>query len=581
MVSKRQKHYQMLFQHKKNFKILFFVFYFLFAIFPFSLSAQCFKLDSLRIALSGIQQKVDTTWVNTSNLLANEYFINKQYAQADFYASQAYKAALQIKYRIGQADALIYLGNVYFKDDEKKKTLPIENYKKALEIYQETKNDEKISNAHKIMADYYYNQSYLENEFYKLALENYLKALSYIEKSGNKLKAGEISVNIGVLYDKLGDEAKSTDFFLKAVNFRSEVEDKDVDNPHLFSKAQRFYDLQIKQRENYLYIFVGGAIFLVLIIILMAVIVRQRQKSHTALQKQKNEIEIQKQLLEQSHEEVEAQRDELLQKNEFIEKARIEIKNANEALTDINSHLNELVRHRTEQVISTNTELTKVNTELDLLIYRASHDFKGPVATLVGLAQLAKITSPPDNPALEYVEKIEETSHKMDRMLDKLHQISYLRGKEIEMTLINFQHLIEDVEDKFEDIIKENKIVFEKDIETYSFQSDYEILEIVIQNLIENAINFRTQEPDRTPSIYIQVKEHIDWLYIKIRDNGTGISFDHLPKIYDMFFRGSELSKGNGLGLYVVKNALERLDIDVEVSSIENTYTDFHIRIPK
>ncbi len=572
----------MLFSHKKYLKILFFVFYFFIIIFltP-TLSAQCFKLDSLRTLLASLQKTNDTSWVNTNNLLANEYFINKQYDKSDYHATRAYQMALQIKYKIGQADALIFLGNVYFKDEEKAKTLSIENYKKALEIYEESKNDEKISNAHKIMGDYYYNQSYLENEFYKLSLDNYLKALSYIEKSGNKIKAGEICVNIGVLYDKLGDEAKSTDFFLKAVNLRSEVEDKDVDNPHLFSKAQKFYDLQIKQRENYLYIFVGGAIFLSLIIVLMIIVVIQRQKSHKALQKQKDEIEIQKREIEKSHEEIEAQRDELLNKNEFIEQAREYIKNANDALTDINSNLNDLVKQRTEQFLEANTQLTKVNEELDLLIYRASHDFKGPVATLVGLAQLAKITSTPDNPAIEYVEKIEETSHKMDRMLDKLHQISYLRGKEIELSLINFQHLIEDTQDKFEDIIKENKITFEMDTETYSFFSDYDILEIVIQNLVENAINFRTQEQDKIPHISIKIKEHFEWLYIMIRDNGAGISDEHLPKIYDMFFRGSELSKGNGLGLYVVKDALQRLKAEVEVTSLENVYTDFHIKISK
>lgn len=561
-------------------KILPFVFFLSVLNTHYFLSAQCFRLDSLRTALTTLKAKPDTAWVNTSNLLSNEYFINKQYGQAEFYASQAYRIALQIKYQIGQGDALVCLGNIYFKDEVKRKTFCIESYKKALEIYQATKNDEKISNAHKIIADYYYNQSYLENEFYKLSLENYIKALNYIEKS-DKLKAGEICVNLGILYDKLGDEAKSTQFFLKAVNLRSEVEDKDVDNPHLFSKAQKFYDLQIKQRENYLYVFVGGAIFLTLVIILLIIIVVQRQKSNKALQTQKNEIEIQKNEIEQSHEEIEAQRDELLAKNEIIEHAQKEIKKANDTLTDMNEHLNELVRHRTDEIFKTNTELMKVNEELDVLIYRASHDFKGPVATLVGLSQLATMTSTPDNPAMEYIQKIEETSHKMDKMLDKLHQISYLRGKEIELSRIDFEELIQTIQDKFETIIIENKITFETNIETYGFESDYEILEIVIQNLVENAINFRTQDNEKTPHISLKVKEHFDWLYIMIRDNGTGISIEHLPQIYDMFFRGSELSKGNGLGLYVVKSALDRLKIEVEVTSIENSYTDFHIKIPK
>jgi signal transduction histidine kinase len=576
-------------QLSKKKYVSFFATLFYFCVVNFSLlKAQCFKIDSLQRALLVLQRKPDTTWVKTANRLSEEFFINKMYGQAEFYALQAQKTAVLINDQIGQGDALILLGNIYFKDDLKRDKDAINSYKKALEIFEILKNSEKIANAHKLIGDYYYNLYYLDNNFYKYALDNYLKALNHIEKSGNKYKTAEICVNIGSLYGELGEEKKSTEYFLKAVKLKTEIEDKDIDNPHLFSKAQRFYDLQIESQKNYLYIFTGGTIFLILVVGLLIVIasIKQKTNKQLTLQKQeilnqKKEIEIQKQELEESHKEIEQQRDELILKNKCIEEAQEEIRQANDALTEINAHLNDLVQLRTQEVYDKNEELTKVNEELDLLIYRASHDFKGPVATLTGLVQLAKITADPDNPSLEYIEKIEKTAQKMDEMLDKLHQISYLRGKNLENEKIDFHHIIQDIKHKFENLIQENQIEIITDIEADSFVGDYDTIYTIIENLVENAIVFRTQEPNKKPQITIKIKEHFDWVYISIKDNGVGIATEHLPKIYDMFFRGSELSKGNGLGLYLVKQSLERLHTHIEVESVENIYTDFHINLPK
>ena len=67
---------------------------------------------------------------------------------------------------------------------------------------------------------------------------------------------------------------------------------------------------------------------------------------------------------------------------------------------------------------------------------------------------------------------------------------------------------------------------------------------------------------------------------IRISDNGEGIPSNELPKIFDMFYRGSESSQGSGLGLYIVKNAVNKLSGHIYVTSEEGMGTTFTVELP-
>jgi signal transduction histidine kinase len=65
-----------------------------------------------------------------------------------------------------------------------------------------------------------------------------------------------------------------------------------------------------------------------------------------------------------------------------------------------------------------------------------------------------------------------------------------------------------------------------------------------------------------------------------VSDNGTGISKDKLSKIFDMFYRGTEISKGSGLGLYIVRETIEKMNGTIRVESVEGQGTSFIIKLP-
>jgi signal transduction histidine kinase len=74
--------------------------------------------------------------------------------------------------------------------------------------------------------------------------------------------------------------------------------------------------------------------------------------------------------------------------------------------------------------------------------------------------------------------------------------------------------------------------------------------------------------------------ESSNFVVIDLEDNGQGIRKEYHEQIFDMYFRASERSKGNGLGLYIVKKAVEKLDGSITVSSIAGAGTTFTVMLP-
>jgi signal transduction histidine kinase len=103
------------------------------------------------------------------------------------------------------------------------------------------------------------------------------------------------------------------------------------------------------------------------------------------------------------------------------------------------------------------------------------------------------------------------------------------------------------------------------------------LVKIVLANIIENAILFSSP---REPNIIIHWTYSEKEVIITLEDNGTGILDNVKPKIFEMFFRGSELSQGNGLGLYVTKRAVDKLGGKITFKSTLNKGSLFTVIIP-
>jgi signal transduction histidine kinase len=229
--------------------------------------------------------------------------------------------------------------------------------------------------------------------------------------------------------------------------------------------------------------------------------------------------------------------------------------------------------------LSAEENLRSANSELDTFIYRASHDIKGPLARLRGICNVAKLTIT-DPQSSEYFELLDQESKKLDSILGKLLVVKDLKTSRVKIDKIDFNDVINKSLKYLKFIQDFENVNFKIQIDaTLEFQSDANLLELIFMNLIDNAIQFR-DEAKNTINILIDIYKDNNHVTIRLKDNGIGIDESIIHQIFDMHFRGSERSTGTGLGLYIVKTALDALHGKVFVQSKPKGGTDFVFSFP-
>ena len=227
-----------------------------------------------------------------------------------------------------------------------------------------------------------------------------------------------------------------------------------------------------------------------------------------------------------------------------------------------------------------NYELQNLKKEMDLFVYRTSHDIRGPISSVFGLLMLIKNT-PDSQMQLLLLQKIEKSMHQIDGFIQDILEYSDNSSSPILNNKINFYGILEEVVEKIQ---KKYAISVDVSIEVINpkpFVSDERRLRIILKNIIDNAFMFQIAE--REPK---QIKIKVDTTVernkaiIQVKDNGMGIKEEFLGKVYQMFFRATDKSKGSGLGLYITNLTVEKLNGKIEISSEPNEYTCITCYLP-
>ncbi|WP_020533257.1 sensor histidine kinase [Flexithrix dorotheae] len=255
---------------------------------------------------------------------------------------------------------------------------------------------------------------------------------------------------------------------------------------------------------------------------------------------------------------IKAQRDEITQKSERLSQV-------NEEINTINQNLEEIVAHRT-------TELMLAKEELNLFLYRTSHDLKGPLARIEGLLQLAKLDE--NEQEKSYLPMFDEVVWDMSKTLEKLLAISTIHNYPSSEQSIGITRLIAYLKNEFKD--HSGSISYQYP-EEFIFISKPVLLKLILKAIVENALIFQYQKPEVVVSFEVKNNKV---LIVKIADNGIGIEEKEIPNIFEMFYKGAIQSKGNGLGLFIVKQAIKPLNGEVTVKSEVGKGTTFTLTIP-
>ncbi len=224
------------------------------------------------------------------------------------------------------------------------------------------------------------------------------------------------------------------------------------------------------------------------------------------------------------------------------------------------------------------TQLKDLNLELDSFVYKASHDLRAPLASLSGLISLTESDFPLG--ARENFDMMKSSVHKLDKFIKQLAHYSRNNNTEADYSEIDFQSLIEEVINTYKYLDNADKIHFEIIIKAEKvIISDAFRLKVILSNLISNAIKYHRVKQE-FPFIKIKVEANDAAFVIVIEDNGIGINKHYIDKIFNMFTRATDYSDGSGLGLYIVKKALEKLNGEIKVSSKEGKGSIFEVITP-
>lgn len=266
---------------------------------------------------------------------------------------------------------------------------------------------------------------------------------------------------------------------------------------------------------------------------------------------------------------------------------------AQRKLLEFNENLETMVLERTralneeistrkeaeEKIVRTNQELSKRNTELDNFVYSVSHDLRAPIASVLGLINLAKKDGDVSMKDL-YLEMINKSALQQDDFIKEILDQSRNSRLEVKREQILFEPLIDETFSQLK-FATNTAQSLEKHIhveQSKPFYSDRWRLKVILNNIISNAIRYRNGK-DPVINVDVVINEH--GAKVSIEDNGKGIEKEHLPNVYKMFYRATDDGAGSGLGLYIVKEAVDKLNGQIEIKSEVGKGTIVMLDIPE
>jgi signal transduction histidine kinase len=231
-----------------------------------------------------------------------------------------------------------------------------------------------------------------------------------------------------------------------------------------------------------------------------------------------------------------------------------------------------------ELLIKKNTELQMINLELDQFAYRTSHDLKAPVNSLKGLVRVAELST-----------SREEISQCHALMEDRLSSLETLIRDILDLSKnsrTEVSHVVADVRAIVIQLVESHvsikegpvKVMVEGEVISEVYM-DTTRFKMIVGNLLSNALQYADLTKS-DPFIKIKFWGEKQFFCVSVKDNGVGIEPEYLEKIFGMFFRVADNSIGSGLGLYIVKEATEKMGGSIEVISNKGEGSEFIVKFP-
>jgi signal transduction histidine kinase len=252
----------------------------------------------------------------------------------------------------------------------------------------------------------------------------------------------------------------------------------------------------------------------------------------------------------------------------------------NQVKKKVNSELEEKVQERTLHFEKAVAKLARTNHELDNFLYRASHDLKGPLVTMEGLCNIALIEKEKSDTD-RYLQMQLQILERMKLLLFRIIEIGQIRSHAIHPQSIPLRKYCRGIIRSMNRVDGFKDVDFRVEIpENVQITADIEMLDTAMDNIIRNAIEHNRSYYSKR---YIRIGLIEDALYweVHIANNGMSIPEQIADKVFSLFFKNNDKTKGFGLGLYKTRVAGEKLGGEIKLVQSNDEETVFAIVIPK
>lgn len=276
------------------------------------------------------------------------------------------------------------------------------------------------------------------------------------------------------------------------------------------------------------------------------------------LQQANQELQKKNVLIQDQKEEIQTQAEELIASNEEIR--------------SINQRLEDTVEMRT-------ADLQKSNEELDNFVYRVSHDIRAPLSSVLGLLELMGLDQSYEQLNI-YREMAAKSINKLDGFVKNI--LDYSRNSRLQPKhqQVDFHLLLDDLLEDLQYMKNAQKLQVIREIDGENiYRGDPMRLQVIFRNLLSNAIKYQNPYA-KNPFVKVQVEIKPSEAIITVEDNGIGIKDEQVQRVFEMFYRADDQEAGSGIGLYIVKETIDKLGGSITISSQVEKGTTFTVKLP-
>ncbi|MCF8090126.1 MAG: PAS domain S-box protein, partial [Desulfotignum sp.] len=251
-------------------------------------------------------------------------------------------------------------------------------------------------------------------------------------------------------------------------------------------------------------------------------------------------------------------------------------KAADKEIAEYREHLEELVDRRA-------AEIKAKNKELETFTYSVSHDLKAPLRGIDGYSRLLaeEYADKLDEEGLFFLNNVRQGATQMNKLIEDLLAYSRMERKDLHLTAIDLNSLIENLVNQRTHDMEQCRIKVTVDLPFQTIESDPETLRQVLANYLDNAIKYTKKDTPGT--VTIGGRQDDDYWTVWVKDTGIGFDPKYLDRIFEIFQRLHRVEEypGTGVGLAIVRKAVERIGGRVRADSTPGKGATFYLDIPK